>query len=105
MRKNIYDSEKSCENSRNLISAICKKLETYKARRTELDQMGQEGIFLIISGKAKVVNRLDGFNLMDLTEGEVFCTFEIMDLKSACFFGDIVAEDTTCMLIPRELLY
>ena len=48
MRKNICDTEKSCENSKNLISAICKKLETYKARRTELDQMGQEGIFLII---------------------------------------------------------
>ena len=34
MRKNIVDNEKSCRNSRDLISAVCKKLETYKSQRT-----------------------------------------------------------------------
>jgi len=33
---------------------------------------------VIVAGKASVVNQLDGFKLIDLPKGEIFCTAQTM---------------------------
>ena len=82
-------------------------LEAYSQsmKRITKDKMS-DGIYIIDSGKCRVVNPSDGREFKMLLKSDFFGESEFLKVVDYAQFGDIVAvSDVTCIFIPRECLH
>jgi hypothetical protein len=90
-----------------LIGVKASKLNDYRMNIQSLPS-DTDGIYMLLEGKAKVVNHYDNYDLRSITKLEAFGEHKYLQNKDYSYYGDIVASDegiTTCFFIKESKLH
>ena len=92
MNNLMKKDKETCDNSVVMMNKIIKKVETYTTKRNELPA-DADGIYLIVEGKAKVVNKLYNYNYAGkkLNKNDFIGDSKFIKSQGFSYFGDIIA--------------
>ena len=91
--KKLYEKDAEIVmNGTEMLNKIVDKVETYKEMKNKLP-VDADGIYLIVEGKAKVVNRFKTYDYdgQRLLKGDFIGDSKFIKSQGFSYFGDIIA--------------
>ena len=71
---------------------------------SELREKDSDGMYIIDTGRCKLVNPYDNFQISTISRGDFFGEANTLKIPSFNYFGDVIAnsESLTCLFISNQ---